>query len=126
MVGDAPDVCELVSRTLGDCGACVITANSARAALALIESERPDVLLSDIGMPEVDGLALLEAVRALGPARGGGVPAIAITAYAQIEDRSRTVAAGFKMHVAKPVEPAVLELRSRAPYLRTSSPQSRP
>jgi CheY-like chemotaxis protein len=108
MVDDDADACDLVARTLGGCGACVITADSAHAALALVESERPDVMLSDIGMPEMDGFALLEAVRALGPARGGTVPAIAITAYALTEDRNRTAAGGFRLHMAKPVEPAAL------------------
>jgi signal transduction histidine kinase/ActR/RegA family two-component response regulator len=108
VVDDAADACDLVARALGSCGASVLTAESAQRALALIEAEHPDVLLSDIGMPDMDGFALLKAARALGPHRGGAVPAIAITAYAHNEDRARAAAAGFLLHVVKPAEPAVL------------------
>ncbi len=71
-------------------------------------ASRPHVLVSDIGMPTVDGYQLLRLVRALGHARGGGVPAIALTAFARSEDRTRALHAGFLVHVAKPVEPAEL------------------
>jgi CheY-like chemotaxis protein len=66
------------------------------------------VLVSDIGMPGEDGYSLIRRVRALGPERGGNVPAVALTAYARAEDRVRSILAGFQMHVAKPVEPAEL------------------
>jgi CheY-like chemotaxis protein len=69
---------------------------------------QPDLLLSDIGMPEMDGFELLAKVRALGQDAGGKVPAIALTAFARTEDRLRTLAAGFIDHIAKPVEPAEL------------------
>jgi CheY-like chemotaxis protein len=69
---------------------------------------RPDVVVSDIGMPNEDGYAFIRQVRALGPQGGGDVPAVALTAYARSEDRMRSVLAGFQMHVAKPVAPAEL------------------
>ena len=108
VVDDEPDARSLVRRLLGDCGAVVTTAASAREALALIRAERPDVLVSDIGMPNEDGYALIRRVRSLGPDEGGDTPAIALTAYARSEDRMRAVMAGFQHHVVKPVEPAEL------------------
>ena len=76
--------------------------------LEAVETERPDVLLSDIGMPDVDGYELLKRVRALGAARGGRLPAIALTAFARSEDRTRALHAGFLVHVSKPIEPSEL------------------
>ena len=108
VVDDQPDARNLVARVLSDCGARVLSAGSAEEALALVESERPDVLVSDIGMPDVDGYELLRRVRALGAARGGKVPAIALTAFARSEDRTRALRAGFMVHVSKPVEPSEL------------------
>jgi CheY-like chemotaxis protein len=67
-----------------------------------------DVLVSDIGMPGEDGHALLRRVRALAPAAGGGIPAVALTAYARPEDRVKALRAGFQAHAAKPVEPGAL------------------
>ncbi len=66
------------------------------------------MLVSDLGMPGEDGYALIRAVRALSPERGGSTPAVALTAYARSEDRTRSLMAGFQMHVAKPIEPAEL------------------
>ena len=66
------------------------------------------MLVSDIGMPDVDGFELLRRVRALGEARGGNLPAIALTAFARSEDRTRALRAGFLVHVSKPVEPSEL------------------
>jgi len=80
----------------------------AEDALELIERERPHVLVSDIGMPNVDGYELLKRVRTLGAARGGNLPAIALTAFARSEDRTRALRAGFLVHVSKPVEPSEL------------------
>ncbi|HYE21482.1 MAG TPA: GAF domain-containing protein [Tepidisphaeraceae bacterium] len=108
VVDDEPDARALLARVLEGCQARVRTAGSADEALALLAAERPDVLVSDIGMPGEDGYALIRKVRSLGPDRGGAVPAIALTAYARAEDRMRAVLAGFQMHVAKPVEPAEL------------------
>jgi CheY-like chemotaxis protein len=108
VVDDEPDARTLIRRVLEDCDAVVSTAESAAQGLELLQSHRPDVLVSDIGMPEEDGYALIRKVRALGPERGGNVPAVALTAYARAEDRIRSVLAGYQMHVAKPVEPAEL------------------
>jgi CheY-like chemotaxis protein len=85
-----------------------LSARSALEALEIIESQHPDVMLSDIGMPSVDGYALLKQVRGLGAERGGKLPVIALTAFARTEDQSRTANAGFAVHVAKPLEPAKL------------------
>jgi signal transduction histidine kinase/CheY-like chemotaxis protein len=108
VVDDEPDARELVSRVLTDCHADVWTAATAADALELLERERPHVLVSDIGMPGVDGYELLRRMRALGEARGGRIPAIALTAFARSEDRTRALRAGFLVHVSKPVEPSEL------------------
>ena len=103
-VDDQQDARDLIRRVLEDCGARVVTAGSAAEGLAAVARERPDVLLSDIGMPDVDGFEFLRRVRE----SGGHVPAIALTAFARSEDRTRALRAGFRMHMAKPVEPAEL------------------
>ncbi len=108
IVDDEPDTRELIKRVLSDCNAEVVTADSAQAALSLLPRWQPDLLLSDIGMPEMDGFELLAQVRALGQDAGGNVSAIALTAFARAEDRLRTLAAGFTDHIAKPVEPLEL------------------
>jgi len=108
VVDDEPDARELIQRLLGDCGAEVHMAANAADALRLVESEKPHVLVSDIGMPDVDGYELLRRVRALGSGRGGNLPAIALTAFARSEDRTRALRAGFQVHVSKPVEPPEL------------------
>ncbi len=108
VVDDHADARDLIERILQTSDATVITASSSEEALALVESHRPDVLVSDIGMPGGDGYELLKQVRALGVERGGAVPAIALTAFARSEDRTRSLRAGFAAHVAKPVEPPEL------------------
>ncbi|MCY7317840.1 MAG: response regulator [Ramlibacter sp.] len=108
VVDDTTDARELARRMLEECGAEVLVAGDAHEALRLLEAHRPDVLLSDIGMPEVDGFELLRRVRALGPARGGGVPAIALTAFARAQDRVQALRGGFMAHLTKPVEPSEL------------------
>ncbi len=108
VVDDHLDARELIKRLLEECAAEVITAATADEALVLVETRRPDVLVSDIGMPDADGFELLRRVRALGPSRGGRVPAIALTAFARSEDRTRALRAGFLVHVSKPVDPSEL------------------
>ena len=106
VVDDDADTRALVGKVLRDCGAQVVLADSAVAALGLVAQERPALLLTDIGMPELDGYALLRELRALGGA--GAIPVIALTAFARAEDRTRALRAGFRLHLAKPVEPAEL------------------
>ncbi|HYE63950.1 MAG TPA: ATP-binding protein [Pyrinomonadaceae bacterium] len=108
VVDDEADARSLVTTILEQCGAEVMTAASAFEALELLEKSRPDVLVSDIGMPEMDGYALIRKVRALPAERGGRTPAVALTAYARTEDRVRILSTGYQMHVAKPVEPTEL------------------
>jgi signal transduction histidine kinase/ActR/RegA family two-component response regulator len=108
VVDDEADARELVGRLLRDFGADVLCVDSASAALQAIEAWRPDLLLSDIAMPEQNGYQLLQQVRALPGAAGGAIPAIALTAFARPEDRSRALEAGFQMHVSKPVEQSEL------------------
>jgi len=109
VVDDRLDELSLFRTILEAQGADVQTAGSVREALALLEEHGPpDVLVSDIAMPEQDGYELLRIVRALPPELGGQVPAIAITAHARREDRDRVLAAGFTEYIAKPVDPATL------------------
>jgi hypothetical protein len=74
----------------------------------VVKTWRPDVLVSDIGMPEQDGYALIRQVRALAPEHGGRTPAVALTAYSRVDDQLQALAAGFQMHVAKPIDPREL------------------
>jgi CheY-like chemotaxis protein len=103
VVDDEPDARELVAAILTEYGADVRVAPSAHDAYGEVQSWRPDVLVADIGMPDEDGYSLLRRVRALPADEGGAIPAAALTAYAQAEDRERAFAAGFQEHVAKPV-----------------------
>jgi PAS domain S-box-containing protein len=107
-IDDEPDSLELLSVLIAQAGAEVMTVVSAPEFLVALESFDPDVLVSDIGMPEVDGYSLLKYVRSLPPQRGGLVPAIAVTAYAGEMNQQQALAAGFQRHISKPVEPNVL------------------
>jgi PAS domain S-box-containing protein len=108
VVDDEPDAREPVRRVLEEAGAEVVAVASAEEAMEAVRQQRPDVLVSDIGMPGQDGYDLIRSIQALPPGRGGQVPAIALTAYAAAEDRDRALQAGYRTHLAKPVEPAVL------------------
>ena len=112
IVDDERDAREVLVAILELRGAEVIAASSASEAVERLSratnGSMPDVLVSDIGMPFEDGFDLISRVRAMGPERGGNIPAIALTAYARAEDRARVLAAGFQRHVAKPVEPSSL------------------
>jgi PAS domain S-box-containing protein len=103
VVEDDPDSREMVKLLLEDCGAKVRAAGSAAEAFAAFQESEPDLLLSDIEMPEEDGYSLIRRVRSLAPDQGGLVTAIALTAHARLEDRLRALAAGFQAHVTKPV-----------------------
>ncbi|WP_052672250.1 CHASE domain-containing protein [Aliterella atlantica] len=108
VVDDEADARDLISIALSEYGAEVTTAASASEALEKITQSNFDVLVSDIGMPEEDGYTLMQKVRALNPAQKGKIPAIALTAYARAEDRTKALLAGFGLHVPKPVDPAEL------------------
>ena len=104
VVDDELDARELVSQMLRDAGAETAAVGDAAQGLQLVEQWKPDVLVSDIGMPREDGYALIRKVRALAPEQGGGIPAIALTALARTQDRLRLLSAGYQMHVPKPIE----------------------
>lgn len=112
VVDDEADARDLVATLLQQYGAKVTSVASAEEALEVLGSKktdkRPDVLVSDISMPEVDGYALIGRVRELAPDQGGRIPAVALTAYGRAIDRIRALSAGFNMHIPKPVEPAEL------------------
>jgi signal transduction histidine kinase len=108
VVEDEEDTRELLITALEQCGAEVIAVSSAAEALERLDERPPDVLVSDLAMPGEDGYALIRKVRARPAERGGRVPAAALTAYARAEDRVRSLAAGFQMHVPKPIDPADL------------------
>jgi PAS domain S-box-containing protein len=108
VVDDEADSRRLVCVVLEQCGAEVVTAGSAAEALSELQNASFDVLVSDVGMPEVDGYMLIGRVRALPGEKGGRVPAIALTAYARVEDRVRALSAGFQSHLSKPIEPVEL------------------
>ncbi|HZU83242.1 MAG TPA: PAS domain S-box protein [Polyangiaceae bacterium] len=105
VVDDDPDARELLHDLLVSAGARVETAESAAAGLEAVRRFRPDVLVSDIGMPVEDGYTFVRHVRALDRSEGGAIPSIALTAYTRGEDRTKALAAGFTTHVAKPVNP---------------------
>jgi len=106
VVDDEADARDLLAILLRQYGADVITASSAESAMEALAQEgiRPDQIVSDIAMPGEDGYSLMRRVRALDPEQGGLIPAIAVTAYSRIEDRAQAMAAGFQMHISKPVK----------------------
>jgi PAS domain S-box-containing protein len=108
VVDDEADTRELLRQGLEYCGAIVSVARSAAEAVEAIMVKTPDILISDIGMPGVDGYDLIRQIRRLPAASGGRVPAIALTAYTRTEDRLQALRAGYDMHVPKPVELAEL------------------
>ncbi|HTN90659.1 MAG TPA: PAS domain-containing protein, partial [Sorangium sp.] len=108
LVEDEPDAREMVAFVLEETGARVTLAGSMGEAMAVLERQRPDVLISDIGMPGESGYALIKQVRAAGREEIRGIPAVALTAYARMEDRRRALMAGFQEHVAKPIDPSGL------------------
>jgi len=108
VVDDDPDALELTTAILESSGAGVRRCFAAPEALDALREWRPDVLVSDIEMPGEDGYSLIRKVRALDPAQGGRTPAIALTAYGRTQDRILSLAAGYSMHVPKPVDPGEL------------------
>ena len=126
LVDDEPTANEALQALLESCGAEVRAATSAAQAIQTLEVWRPDVLLSDIAMPEEDGYVLIRKIRTRAPEKGGDIPAAALTAYAKIEDRVDILAAGFQMYLSKPADPseviavvASLASRRRLPGARS-------
>jgi CheY-like chemotaxis protein len=108
VVDDEADARELLRAILARCGAEVTATATARAALEALDQARFDVLVSDIVMPEADGYDLIRKVRARETERGGQIPALAVTAYARIEDQAAALSAGYQQHAVKPIEPGEL------------------
>jgi PAS domain S-box-containing protein len=108
VVDDEADAREMISTIVGQAGAEVATAANVPQALDLIDRWRPDVLVSDIGMPDEDGFDLIRRVRARSSDNLGQIPAIALTAFARTQDRLKVLSSGYQMHVPKPIEPIEL------------------
>jgi PAS domain S-box-containing protein len=108
VVEDDPETLNLLKFILDQRQAEVATAASAAEALRVLEDSPADVLVSDLAMPDQDGYDLIRRVRSLAPERGGNVPAVALSAYTRAEDRMRALAAGFSLHLPKPVDPGDL------------------
>jgi NO-binding membrane sensor protein with MHYT domain/CheY-like chemotaxis protein/nitrogen-specific signal transduction histidine kinase len=106
VIDDAPDTLDVLEQILAYSGAATMTAPGAGAALALLEHEVPDVIVSDVGMPDVDGFELMRRIRRR--AATAAIPAIALTAFTRQDDRVKALQAGFTDYLAKPVEPAAL------------------
>jgi CheY-like chemotaxis protein len=107
-VDDDPDALGLLKEILETVGATVSTATSSTAALDIIATDRPDVLVADLGMPLMDGFELIRQLRTSDLAAARDIPAAALTAYARSEDRARALKSGFEMHLSKPIDPAEL------------------
>ena len=105
VVDDETDGREMLEAVLVQCGGEVTAVASAQAALEALDRTSFDVLVSDIVMPDQDGYGLIRQVRAREADRGGGIPALALTAYTRIEDREAAISAGFQQHAVKPIEP---------------------
>jgi signal transduction histidine kinase len=105
LVDDDPDTLQMLTVALEEAGGEVRACSSVKEALATLAGWKADLLVSDIGMPNEDGYSLIRQVRALKPELGGAMPAIALTAFAGVADRSRALSAGFQKHISKPIEP---------------------
>jgi hypothetical protein len=108
VVDDELDAREPLRQALEEAGAEVLAVSSVDEVLTVLEQQLPDVIVSDIAMPGRDGYALIQSIRALSRERGGGIPTIALTAYASKEDRERALRAGYDAHLGKPVEASEL------------------
>ncbi len=121
VVDDDQDTRGLLEWVLKRAGAEVRAVSSAKEAMEALGRERPHILVSDIAMPEEDGLSLMRRIRALPKERGGQVPAIALTAHSTVQDRLQSLRAGFQSHVPKPVVPEELvEVVASIVHFRTS------
>ena len=126
LVEDERDACEAMALLLKGMGAVVRTADSVRTALQVIDQWIPDVVLSDIGLPFEDGFTLLSRLQSVERARHLSLPAVALTAYAQAHERARALTAGFRAHLAKPVDENAL-VETLTPFRRRTrrSPDAR-
>ena len=126
LVDDESDERTLLAEVLAGLGAEVRICDSAAAARAALLEHRPDLLISDIGMPRESGLDLVRSIRAMAPDQGGTVPAIALTGYSQESLRVEALSAGYDRHVEKPVQPSELVALAAAVIAsrRRESPES--
>ena len=108
VVDDDAGIRDIVALTLAKCGASVTVASSVQDALNLLPNLSPDVVVSDLAMPDMDGYEFIRRFRALSDGKGADVPAIALTAFGSLQDRDRALKAGFDRHLAKPIDPAEL------------------
>jgi PAS domain S-box-containing protein len=108
VIDDEADACQLIKRVLAGYHADVITASGARQGVEALKSLKPHVIVCDIGMPEMDGYQFIREVRSMPASIGGRTPALALTAFARSEDRTRAIIAGYQVHVPKPIEPQEL------------------
>ena len=108
VVDDQADTRDFIATVLEQCQAEVQAVASVQEALQVITQWKPDVLVSDIGMPQEDGYSLIRQVRSQPPELGGNIPAAALTAYARAEDRMRAIQEGYQLHLPKPIEAAEL------------------
>jgi PAS domain S-box-containing protein len=121
-VDDDPDALRLLKEILEAVGATVTTAGAGRIALEIVATDRPDVLVADLGMPLMDGFELIRRLRTSDVAAARAIPAAALTAYARSEDRARALKSGFEMHLAKPIDPAELIAAVKALARRRTLP----
>ena len=121
-VDDDPDALRLLKEILEAVGATVSTATSSHTALDIIATDRPDVLVTDLGMPLMDGFELIRRLRTSDVAAARHIPAAALTAYARSEDRAKALKSGFEMHLAKPIDPAELIAAVKALTRQRPSP----
>jgi CheY-like chemotaxis protein len=127
VVDDDADARELLMTLLQRCGARVSEVDNAADAFEFVVSQRPDLIVSDIGLPNEDGYSFIARVRKEAPERGGATPAVAVSGYARQEDERRAIAAGFDAHLSKPIKPAELvallaQLRGGQPATFSSAP----
>ncbi len=104
VIDDEADARELIGRILTYCKASVIMAATAREGLELLKREKPDVIISDVSMPDQDGYEFISEVRQLSPENGGSTPAVALTAFARADDMAKAISAGYQKHLCKPVD----------------------
>lgn len=121
IVDDEPDIRDLITFILEDYDVAVTAVSSAQEALETLSLSLPDILISDIGMPEVDGYMLMRQLRQQPPQQGGNLPAIALTAYAGEINQQQAINAGFQLHISKPVDPDAL-IEAISSLLNSSNP----